>query len=1291
MTHAANISTELAWLKANPAFSERPASMEEFIGPDYLNIADGVRSRVLQELREIMGSQVSGIKPTVYPEAMITGGIGIGKQLKYDTLVLTPKGWREIGTLAVGDIVTGSNGFPTTVTGFFPQGINPLYRVTFTDGTWVDAGAEHQWAVRTRFQEYKNKPFRTMTTQQIKDHGLRQQDGWKWRIPIVEPVHYEGENELVTVDPYLLGCLLGDGCFTRRTVTLAGDDLEIGERIKWFLPFGISLTRHQDNRQWSFSGISGVTNQLVKYLERLGYRIGFGGTGSHDKFIPEQYMQASPTQRLEMLRGLMDTDGSVVGNNRSAFSNNNLHLCEQVMELVQSLGGTARLVTFDRRETTEYTVHINLGLVCPFWLQRKAVKWKPRTNQFPSRAITSIEYVGDDEAFCISVDAPDHLYVVKDFIVTHNTTIASIVLPYLAHWTLCLKDPQAFFDLLPGSRIAFMQMSTSEKQALEVVFGDIKARIKHSPWFQKHPFDPAFKNQLRFEKDIWIIPGDSSDLTFEGYNILGGIIDEADCADIETEILTDSGWKDCYDLDVGDQVLTLNHETGLSEWQDCLEVKIFPGQPREVVRMEGKEFSSLTTLNHRWSVIRPSSPQKRTWVTTKTLGFWDQIPRAAMSADLPTEPKYSDALIELVAWFWTEGHDRQDKGLTAWIHQSPRANPENCERIRAALRELFGSPVDSFPRQGTAHDYVPRWRENLRENRDDYWGSQIQFILSAGAGKIIQEHAPNKIPSHTFLRSLTKAQLELFIQISLLGDNNGPRRLAQKDRLAAEAFAFACILAGYAVSIRPHPPTSSCPSVMWNVYFAKKRFHTPRFAANAAIKCGGNGMTITNEVHNGLVWCPRTSNGTWLARRNGSVYFTGNSHKVTKVKDYAEDGYNAISNRISSRFQDRGFLLIIGQMKMSGGFAARKFEEFKAKPDAYAVRLAIWDSMGDNFYAKDAAGETIKFAYDVKRKQIIPDKLVGMMGVSEQVTMIPKIYEKQFKNNPEKALKDLAGMPPLVNDPFISLVGKIEAARDRWVARFPGLPSPVRPDGRLEPWFKAPDTIKRTVHVDIGVSADGDALGFAMAHVPEMVIINGERKPYIVVDLLLRMKALPGGEIFLGDVRQWIYNLRDQMKFKIEVVSLDGFESTDTMQQLQRRRFYPDYVSVDSQILPYHDLREALYEDRIDFPPYIVDLHTDTGTVQSEILVKELSELVDTGRKIDHPLHGSKDVADAVAGVTFTLMGDRRYHRNTASTSTSHANPSQGSQRSPEMGGVTHPAFRGDFGMTAPLPPTTRR
>jgi hypothetical protein len=516
-----------------------------------------------------------------------------------------------------------------------------------------------------------------------------------------------------------------------------------------------------------------------------------------------------------------------------------------------------------------------------------------------------------------------------------KTTVASIVLPYLVHWVLCLKDPQAYFDLLPGSRIAFMQMSTSESQAKEVVFGDIKARINASRWFQsKYTPDPTFKNQLRFPKEIWVLPGDSAETTFEGYNILGGIIDE------------------------------------------------------------------------------------------------------------------------------------------------------------------------------------------------------------------------------------------------------------------------------------------------------------------------------------------------------------GDSHKVTKIKDYAEDGYATISSRITSRFQDRGFLLVIGQTKMNNGFMARKYLEFLGRPDAYAVRLAIWESMGEEFYQRRDGGKT--FTYDVLRKTVLPAAAARIIG-GKNLIEVPEMYRRNFEMNPEKALKDLAGIPPKVGNPFISLVDRIEACRDRWIDHY-GDESPVGRDGRIARWFVARESLKRSAHIDLAYAADGDGCGIAMGHVRETVVIDGETKPLIVIDFAMRLQAMPGTEIFLGDVRHIIYNLRDERKFRLSKVTLDGFQSTDTLQQLAKRRFETDLLSIDKSLLPYSDVRDAIYEGRLEFPPYVCKVVKGERFEEVEIIVQELSELIDNGNKVDHPEQGSKDVSDAIAGVVTTLMGDRRYHRKVRDFS-SYKEQRQavaaGGSRSPVF---SHPSITDPGIVSAPYP-----
>jgi len=823
-----------------------------------------------------------------------------------------------------------------------------------------------------------------------------------------------------------------------------------------------------------------------------------------------------------------------------------------------------------------------------------------------------------------------------------KTTIASIVLTYLVHWTLCLRNPQEFFGLMDGSRIAFMMMSTSETQAKDVIFGDVKERIKYSPWFKKYPYDPKFKNRFEFSKHVVIIPGGSEDTQFEGYNVLGGVIDEIDshkvtdrkmyaavgyeCVDDQTEIFTTGGWKRHGELAVGDVTLTLDHETGLAELQPVDDIRRYDVVDEKLMLSEGKEFSAFTTTGHRWPIV--DNKGNRRWVTSEEMKMGHQVQLGAQVVNLPTKKTYTNEFVEIVAWAYTEGHFRGENAFT--IYQSS-VNPENVDRIRAALK-------------GT--EYAESMRDDLH-----------QFYVKVASAGPFMAVMPGKVPSLEFLNLLTQEQLDLFLEVSLLAGNAGDLKFAQKDWDRTEAFVHAAILAGNGVSVRPTSDKQRDYDMLL-ARILRKTCHRPVEAAEKS------DSTIHQlEPYTGTVWCPATKNESWLARRNGSVYFTGNT----------------IVNRITSRYGDRGLIVLIGQRKSQSGFAEKMYQEFRERDDAYAENMTIWDSRGDAYYA-DENGEVEKFFYDIARKQVIPPGVIanGLLEVGDAVLEIPIEYMEEFKRQPEKALKDLAGIPPTVGDPFISLTHKIHDCVDRWVEYYGDQP-PIDEDGRIASWFKNSDTLRRVGHLDIGFSGKGDALGFAMGHVREMVDIGGELKPYIVFDLLWQKTVAPGHEIFLGEVRHFIYNLREQMKFKLELVTMDGFESSDTMQQLPRHKIATDYLSVDRQMLPYYDLREAIYEDRVAFPPYMVRSRRDETTLVN-IAVQELSELVDAVKKVDHPPSGSKDVADAMAGVTFTLMGDRRYHRRVTSLSTYRAKRVSGDS-------TLHPAFKGDVAWHGPQAP----
>lgn len=399
----------------------------------------------------------------------------------------------------------------------------------------------------------------------------------------------------------------------------------------------------------------------------------------------------------------------------------------------------------------------------------------------------------------------------------------------------------------------------------------------------------------------------------------------------------------------------------------------------------------------------------------------------------------------------------------------------------------------------------------------------------------------------------------------------------------------------------------------------------------------------------------------------GGILDEMDSHKAPRGgKDYADQGYDTIINRIQSRYGDRGLIMPIGQMKKSGGFAARKYAELNNDPDAYTARIAIWDSFGMDYEKYlGADGKPQTFYFDKMRKMILPDDYFAAYDATPgaNIIKIPTLYLGAFRTNPVKALRDLAGIPPASEAPFISLTDRIMSARERWIEDEFGDPadmasveppvsdSPDRP--ALHPNLLAVDSIPRAVHVDQAFSGqqESDAAGIAMGHISRMVEQDGELKPYIHFDMLLRMKAPPGGEIMLQDLRQVLYTLRDDRGFKINSVTFDSFQSQSSVQILRKRRFKTDILSVDKDKMPYEDLRDAIYEERIGFPPYMTYVNFG-DTERVEIAVKELSELTDTGMKIDHPASGSKDVADCMAAVVYTLIGDKKYRRSVASKRT---------------------------------------
>jgi hypothetical protein len=250
-----------------------------------------------------------------------------------------------------------------------------------------------------------------------------------------------------------------------------------------------------------------------------------------------------------------------------------------------------------------------------------------------------------------------------------------------------------------------------------------------------------------------------------------------------------------------------------------------------------------------------------------------RIPTGAKCADLPTTKTVDDDVVELAAWFWTEGsytwsYQRGETGMRSMtqrpigirLSQSPKANPEKYDRIVRLLTRMFGAP-------GAFRDGA-HW--NVRINGQT--GTGLFSVDRVGAWLLENlVTPPKKLLRPDFVSRLTQDQLELLIDVSWMADGhifNGTHVLTQADEGRLKSFEMACVLAGH--PIRTRPTTGG-----WGTTLLR----TPwSHAFGSALRTDRDHARVERRIEP-EVWCPQTGNSTWLARRDGSVYFTGNSQQ----------------------------------------------------------------------------------------------------------------------------------------------------------------------------------------------------------------------------------------------------------------------------------------------------------------------------------------------------------------------------------------------------------------------------
>src|ERR1035437_1392213 len=400
----------------------------------YVQYSDKMHALLKEGVKLYPHQIVAAMFMNVTRNTLISHEMGLGKCQPLYSKILTPNGWTQMGDINIGDYVIGSDGKPKKVLAVFPQGVKDIYEVCLNDGTSTRCCNEHLWNVNTYIRNWRKNPFQTKTLNEIMNDGLTFKNGnHKNYIPIVKPIKFE-KREL-KIDPYVLGCLLGDGSIiSKYGIGFSSLDKEMIDEIVTRLPEKHNMVINGKSLKDYYLTADGKNNYVNQDLKFYKLK----GCDSYTKFIPHVYKISSINQRLEMLQGILDTDGHSRKDGIIELTLASKQLIEDTQFIVQSLGGIGRLhekwVKYKGIKRLYWRLHIKLPPeFIPFKLKRKIETFVAPTKYLPNRAISEVKFIGKELAQCILVDSDDHLYVTDNCILTHNT-LSSILYVEMNHF-----------------------------------------------------------------------------------------------------------------------------------------------------------------------------------------------------------------------------------------------------------------------------------------------------------------------------------------------------------------------------------------------------------------------------------------------------------------------------------------------------------------------------------------------------------------------------------------------------------------------------------------------------------------------------------------------------------------------------------------------------------------------------------------------------------------------------------------------------------------------------------------
>jgi hypothetical protein len=773
-----------------------------------------------------------------------------GKALALDTPIPTPDGWTTMGEIKEGDTVFDEKGFKVNVSYVTePMHNHSCYDVLFSDGTKITADAEHIWTLNSRNGSGIG-PIVDLTTRKMFDYGVNYKEGLS-RFAIKADSPLRTSEPTLPIDPYIFGLWLGDGGSKRADITCGSDDIdEILEKVK-DRGFPARIKQNK-NRCSSISFGSRYGKHSESFIRKLKDLKVFG-----DKRIPTIYLRSGISQRMDLVRGLMDSDGYISKQGRCEFTSMSHSLAIGMKELLRSLGERVNIIEGNatlcgRFVGIKYRLHFTPDFAA-FKLKRKISRQTHKKPTARSRYVRVVDIISVPSVpvKCIQVDSPTHLYLAGDgMIPTHNTAINAAVMCWMAEVE---QDGTEIFILAND-------LDSAQGRVMRDVQFHFQARVEEND----KKYCKITQYRIDFPSGTFIqvvsqsfrsVAGSRHAVT--GWDELWGF-----CLSENQLAFTKDGWKGWNELSVGDVIATLNIDTGEFEWQKSSAISPF--------WYDSKNSGKLTQLNHR-RIVQTMTPNHK--VVGKFRGSGNQkfgdieLREARDAADTyemlqPTsEPchgevdEFKAAQMEVFGYYLSEGWNPSANVLRIAQEVAVKPKKGNVRQYiedaliacgmevefdgrsfiirRSAMSSWLFNLVEEYELRGSRFKFVPR---HLLESDISYLSKIFNgYMMGDGwiAGKGWQTETTSKL--------LHENLLEMGVKLGFHVKDMGSRKRGENHNIVYRS--------SYSVG---------------NLRIDKRNW---------------------KEVdYEGIVWCPTVPNGTWLTKNadTGHIAWTGNTSERSR-------------------------------------------------------------------------------------------------------------------------------------------------------------------------------------------------------------------------------------------------------------------------------------------------------------------------------------------------------------------------------------------------------------------------